>query len=661
MYIEFSKRGVYLHNGSKAAASSWDGFGRDVRQALISHFISAADFVDAYRNVLWLYRAINVKATTAANVRQIVMRGDQEVENPSDELLTLLRRPNRYQTGKRFNRTIITHLELTGNAIVLKNQINGYGQPKELHLLRPSRVRPIYDDTGIVSYEYTVNGQRKVYLPEEIMHFQYPDPENPLWGLGSVEVGVRTLDLDRYLSEWALNHFANGAKPSGVIKTDSTDLKVLERIADQFRANHQGPRNANRTAVLPTGYEYIPHEANPVNNALVDVDSAGRDKILSLIGVPKQKIGIFEDANYRSTDADNYFYAEVISPLLESDIAPVYSELAEAYGYTLQYEDVDVQDKDAASKRAQAMISTGAFTRNEIRAQMELAELDGDLGAEILGPLNVVSLGAAPAKGVSRSAAKSVKAKQVDGSKLVAMRDRWLDKAAEQWESKAADLLKKEGEAVISAIEARGKSKGKYKFTPEDLYDTAAAEEAWLELCLQLYTATGSAVTDNLSSLFPDLAWDADDPAVAKVLDSIARREGAAVKGVPETTLDRIREQVTEAQRRGYSLDQLVNGVNKPDEQFTGLTKLWADFTPYRSQMIARTELAAAYNLIGNHQYEQVGVTHVEVLDGDDGDEWACDCAEINGQVWTLEEANERALEHPQCVRAFAPVIPDSA
>jgi hypothetical protein len=50
-----------------------------------------------------------------------------------------------------------------------------------------------------------------------------------------------------------------------------------------------------------------------------------------------------------------------------------------------------------------------------------------------------------------------------------------------------------------------------------------------------------------------------------------------------------------------------------------------------------------------------VGVKEVEVLDGDDDEE----CASANGQIWTLEEASDNPLGHPNCTRAFAPHLGD--
>lgn len=646
-----AKKGRAVERQKAGGGVLWaDGFGPDARASLISHFINSADFLKAYRTVPWLHAAMYVKASAASAVRWHVKSGGEIVEE--NELTALLRRPNDYQSYADMLSQMILHLDAAGNALLLKDQMNGLGQPASLHVLIPSRVQLIRGPFGIEGYRYTVNGQQRVYARDEVMHFRYPNPDDALWGIGRVEVGIRKLDLDRYVSEWALAHFANGAKPGGVIRTDTDNFEQNQKIAAQFRANHQGPQNSNRTAVLPKSYEYIPFESNPINNALIEIDAAGRDSILSLIGTPKQKIGIFEDANYRSTDADNYFYAEVIVPLLESRFLPTLNiELAARYDCELEYEDVDVEDKNASAERAQKMFATGSYTRDEIRAETGHDPLDGDIGSTLVGPLSVASLGTAPAKQVSRSAAK---AQKPDGAKLSEARQAYIEAVLPVWKAAVARLFEAEAKDVIERIEGKGKARGKFAFTAEQLYDTDAATDAWMGLMLGLYDGLGEGVTGNLSPLFPDLAWDASDPIVSTVLDQIARRAEGSVKSVPATTLDAIRDTVTEAQKRGYSLDQLVNGVSKPDEKFTGIRGLYKDFAEGpRAETIARTELGAAYNRIANHQYEQEGVTEVEALDGD----YDSDCAARNGQRFSMDQANRLLTCHPNGTLTYVPVV----
>ncbi len=88
---------------------------------------------------------------------------------------------------------------------------------------------------------------------------------------------------------------------------------------------------------------------------------------------------------------------------------------------------------------------------------------------------------------------------------------------------------------------------------------------------------------------------------------------------------------------------------------FDTVLALFSDYSRWRANTIARTETAFALNhgtLLG---YHQVGVTHVDVFDGEDDDE---PCRLANGATWTIAYALEHAIEHPNCVRTFAAHVP---
>lgn len=82
-----------------------------------------------------------------------------------------------------------------------------------------------------------------------------------------------------------------------------------------------------------------------------------------------------------------------------------------------------------------------------------------------------------------------------------------------------------------------------------------------------------------------------------------------------------------------------------------------AAFSPTRALMIARTETAIAYNVGAIGAYQQAGVEKVVVSDGDDDE----DCADVDGEIWTLEEALANPVAHPNCVRSFGPVVDEDA
>lgn len=124
----------------------------------------------------------------------------------------------------------------------------------------------------------------------------------------------------------------------------------------------------------------------------------------------------------------------------------------------------------------------------------------------------------------------------------------------------------------------------------------------------------------------------------------------ARITQLDETT----REVVADELRRSLE-DDTVDSVQDLAGRLSEVTLESAAFSPARALMIARTETAIAYNTGALAAYRQGGVENVEVSDGD-GDE---ECAEADGETWTLEEALADPIAHPNCTRAFAPVVED--
>ena len=111
---------------------------------------------------------------------------------------------------------------------------------------------------------------------------------------------------------------------------------------------------------------------------------------------------------------------------------------------------------------------------------------------------------------------------------------------------------------------------------------------------------------------------------------------------ITDTTQERANEMLVEAEEAGISAREFA--VRMRD---AGL------FTEERSEMVARTEKAIAENRGQTTTFRELGFTHVDVMDGDEDD----DCAEANGAVWTLEEADADPIGHPNCTRTFSPVV----
>jgi hypothetical protein len=126
---------------------------------------------------------------------------------------------------------------------------------------------------------------------------------------------------------------------------------------------------------------------------------------------------------------------------------------------------------------------------------------------------------------------------------------------------------------------------------------------------------------------------------------------GERITQISDTTREWVRDAVVAEldSAEGLSVRQLAETLANAAENSRA-------FDPSRSLMIARTEVAIAYNHGASLGYRQDGATEVMVSDGDGDDA----CAEADGQVWTIDEALDNPIEHPNCERSFTPIYPDT-
>lgn len=152
----------------------------------------------------------------------------------------------------------------------------------------------------------------------------------------------------------------------------------------------------------------------------------------------------------------------------------------------------------------------------------------------------------------------------------------------------------------------------------------------------QLFSLAFEGASDELGI---GIDFDLSNPRIKETLSELGKR----IRSVSDTTRDEIRLLVGAATEEGWSMPELAKRIREKGEISSRS----------RALTIARTETATATNTGAILAYETVGVKEVEVLDGDDDE----DCASVNGQTWTLEEAIENPIAHPNCTRAFLPIV----
>lgn len=192
-----------------------------------------------------------------------------------------------------------------------------------------------------------------------------------------------------------------------------------------------------------------------------------------------------------------------------------------------------------------------------------------------------------------------------------------------------------------------GRRKAKRDLQSQSLWDEPVERDALLAAYLPLVDEAGARAVTVTTLISTEVSWDLQAPHIAAARAQL----GALITRVNDTTRDAIAREVELGMARGYSINQIANGFDA--EGYRGVMGVFDEATTMRAERIARSETAMIYNAAANAGYEEAGVTHVEVMDGTGDDV----CAAAAGSVWTLAYANANPIGHPNCVRAFAPIV----
>lgn len=188
------------------------------------------------------------------------------------------------------------------------------------------------------------------------------------------------------------------------------------------------------------------------------------------------------------------------------------------------------------------------------------------------------------------------------------------------------------------------------KLDPRDFLDWAAEDAALLTLVEGHFVDVAQlAVPFVGSQLGVKVAFDLANPYIARVIDGV----GLLVAGINEDS----RAMLTTAIESGLAAGDGTAVIAQD------LYDLVAGWGKARSETIARTETAHAYNWAAIAGYRDSGIVGSSIcLDSPDcGWDGHDDPEPADGTVRSFDEAEEFPTSHPNCVRAFAPNVDDGS
>ena len=624
-------------------------------------------------------------------------------------LYDLLDRPNPFMLYDELVDLLIIDLMLVGNAYWFKWRMNSEGKPLALYRLAPSHVRIIPGSFGPERYEYKPPGARDpLKIPaNQIVHYKRPNPHSAYYGMGVIQGGGRAFDLEIAITDTMASYYENKADPSLIIQSERrVPRDVFHKLRAQLRARIGGHSNAGELLVLEAGLK-ASSLSTSASDALFDkLSKMSRDRVFTKFRASPVLFGLLDEAggSNKVSDARREFDNATLRPFTERLQRRISEAIAAAWGvkfvidyrYTMPPEEAvkvagelsrapGIKLREVRRQYAQFGIeeSTGDPELDEMVLNLPGEELDengqpvqGDaafadqpVGSEPGRPPKPGNTRAFPRGSKVRApAGKAITVEEIErrlklaedkaltqhrttvGNRLPgeqrpqdpfeSARDRAVDDTADFIRAGLDDAVHNLERALLDHVEGKA-------FTPSNLLSRMRGSAAWntfrdaimrvIEEGVQ--RAISQAVIHNAESgLTPGEELDYDEIA-GRVID---RADGPHT--IIRTLKNSLAKKVKEA-LGSKANQQAVNQIVREslDEWRTG-----------KAEVVGMTEAVHAYNEATLTVAEASGVTEVFVTDGNDHDE---PCREADGSVWSIPEARERRLEHPNCRRAFLPLV----
>jgi HK97 family phage portal protein len=280
-----------------------------------------------YKAATWVYACITKRMKAAASVplkTQVQVDGvwvDRYVPGLSD----LITRPNNKYSFQDLTETVVSHLDLGGNALLSKVRVRG--KPAELWVLRPDKIRPVPSTKDYIGYyEYTVDGKKIKLDPRDIIHFRFIDPANEYWGISPLMAAGKTVDMEVAAVNWNYSSMNNRAVPDGMVtlKKELSPKQFAEANA-MLENQLMGPANVHRPFVMGYDADYRRFALTPAEMDFVKSRVLTREEICAAFAVPPPLVGIYDKATLTNIEtARVIFWADTMVPLLD-DILDVYN------------------------------------------------------------------------------------------------------------------------------------------------------------------------------------------------------------------------------------------------------------------------------------------------------------------------------------------------
>ncbi|HDT13431.1 MAG TPA: phage portal protein [Candidatus Aminicenantes bacterium] len=349
-----------------------------------------------------VYSCVKLLSRCAAGVDWVVYKRQSDkslVEQEDHEILRRLARPNPRQARTLFLEEVISDFILAGNTYIYGLGL-GSRPPEELWILRPDRTRVLRgtDTEPIAGYRTEVEGRRRDYKLEEVLHLREFNPLDDFYGLSRLVVCSRDIDIYNASREWNLRMLQNDMVPRlGLAFERAMSREQRKELKDALRDKYQGYENARAPLVLEGSGGKV--DIKTLAMSAVDSDWTESDKrtlrnICQKLNVPSMLLGDTEATTYNNyQEARRALYEDGVLPILDLVEAELNAWLVPRFGdsLVLAYDKDQIEPLQEDRGKKYSYLETCSFLSvNEKRAEMGFEDIPG--GNVVLIPMSAVPL-----------------------------------------------------------------------------------------------------------------------------------------------------------------------------------------------------------------------------------------------------------------------------
>ena len=648
MVMEFLKR--FLPGSAKQ--SERPSTVLELLEAADGEIVSTGNYTElankAYKRHPTLFAAIRQITSAAKAVPWAAYQAaeDDRVLLPAaHQLSKLLLNPSGSGGWQRFLQRTIVYLYVGGWVWLVKARsgAKGDGKVQTIHAIRPDLLKLERGENGTVAYQYRTSPEEKPsrsYPASDVTSLLVLDPTSDMKGLSPISVASVSVEQGNSARLWNKNLLSNSARPSVMLigkGVGNLGIEERERIETKFESRFSGYKKAGKVGFIQGDIDVKELGMSPEEMEWLEGQMAADRLCAITVGVPPQLVGDTKSqtfANYEQ--ARRSLYLETVLPFLCELRDELNTWLVPEFGDDLTVDfitdDVDAL-QESGNTRADRLAKSDWMTLGEKRsaAGLDLMGTDSDkliiLGngvlvlpdGQILAPQGLVPIeGREVAEETETETDKSADLHiefklrpspfglKTEEEKMAYWKqfDNLRERHTRSARALVARIMNSERMRIISAVENAASVDAIAGLADREI---AASAEQLSKAIETIYVVTGrdfarrvldslpkSARTSDFAYLFAS-EWsreikqdeEFDDPFREEIRSYLSNESAKKVTSISNTTRDRIRKALTAGSEAGEGIDKLARRLD-------GILK---QTIPFRSEVVARTEVISASNL----------------------------------------------------------------